>query len=134
MGTQRKKKKSVGPTFPGFGDAKILDHALFRGGFAQFVEVQVYDRDGGHAHPRFRFEFKSGTPDDIERAALQIECACCRCGATIHPFRRRKQSGEGYGRVYLAVACPLSVDPGCSRSKLAAATYTAIAEALGHKR
>lgn len=133
MGARRRKKTGA-PVFPGFGDSKLLDHPLFRHGFAQFVDVQLYDRDGGHSHPRFRFEFRSDTPDDVERAALEIECACCRCGATIHPFRRRKASGAGYGRIYLAVACPLTVDSGCARSRVAAATYTAIAEVLGHKR
>lgn len=120
---------------PGFGDdPRILDHPLFQGGFSKFVEVQVYDRDGGHSHPRFRFELDPDTPDDVERAALEIECACCRCGATIHPFRRRKGTATHRGRLYLAVACPHKVDPGCARSRVAAQTYTAIAAVLGHVR
>jgi hypothetical protein len=120
---------------PGFAtDPRILDHPLFRGGFSKFVHVEKYDRDGGHSHPRFRFEFNPDTPDDVERAALEIECACCRCGHTIRPFRRRKTKGPGLGRLYLAVACPHAVDQGCARSRVAAQTYTAIAAALGHKR
>jgi len=132
---KRKKRKNPGPSLFGPGDdPRILDHPLFRGALSKFVEVQVYDRDGGHSHPRFRFEFKPDTPDDVERAALEVECACCRCGATIRPFRRRKTAGPGLGRLYLAVACPHKVDPGCARSRVAAHTYTAIAAALGHVR
>ena len=130
------KKPPNGPTLPGMGEGapKVLEHPLFLA-LCKFVKVEIYDRDGGHAHPRFRFEWIKSTLEDVNRAALEIECGCARCGATIHPFRRRKPSNErGLGHVYLAVTCPLNVNVGCARSRVAADTYTAIAAALGHER
>ena len=133
---RRPKKADDGPWLPGMRQSPlILQHPLFMA-IAQFVKVEVYDRDGGHSHPRFRFEWQKGVPTDIGRAALEIECACAKCGATIRPFRLRKKNEEtdGLGHIYLAVTCPLDVRKGCARSKVAADTYTAIAALLGHRR
>lgn len=110
----------------------LLDHPLWHC-LAPFVSVEVYDRDGGHSHPRFRLELRRDTPADVRRAALAIECSCCRCGLPMHPFRTRR-GGARAGQTYVAVTCPLTDRLGCARSKVAAETYVAIAAALGYTR
>lgn len=110
----------------------MLEHPLFRA-LGQFIKVEPYARDGGHKHPRFRLEWHSTTPADINRAACEIEVACARCGATMRPFRLRKPS-SGRGHMYVAVACPHPVNRGCANSRPAADAVDAVAAALGHER
>ncbi len=93
-----------------------------------FVRVETYDRDGGHTHPRHRFEV---VVRDLEPATvrwlLDLEVMCVACGRRIHPVRRRVNSSQN---PYLAVTCMLSERLGCARSGAAAGEYTRIFQAL----
>jgi len=84
----------------------------------EFVQVQVYDRDGGHRRPRIRIEFKDMPPTEV-RWALAVTMPCVACGAAIHPIRERK----GGGGLYYACTCPLDVRMGCARGRAAADEY-----------
>ena len=102
-----------------------------------YVRRELYDRDGGHADPRRRFEMELPAGSPLVDLALGLRCACAACGAAIHPFRQRKQPAAtsrrrkpASERLYVAVACPLSVSVGCSRGDAAAEAYVALEEAL----
>jgi hypothetical protein len=99
---------------------------------------ELYDRDGGHADPRRRFELDLPSDSPLVAVALSCRCACAACGAAIHPFRQRKKSGKPAARprravgerLYVAVACPLDVSVGCSRGDAAADAYVDLEQAL----
>lgn len=99
---------------------------------------ELYDRDGGHADPRRRFELDLPVGSGLVDLALSCRCACAACGQPIRPFRQRKKSGKPAARsrravserLYVAVACPLDVSLPCSRGDAAADAYVALEEAL----
>ena len=99
------------------------------------IHVQPYARDGGHSHPRYRLELRNAAPLDIRTLALGLTMPCVACGRAIHPFRERGAAPAGRGSdqaqtVYLAVACPLAVNVGCSRGGAARDEYIRIREAV----
>lgn len=96
---------------------------------APWMEVQLYDRDGGHSRPRFRLELRSDTPRPLVDAALGLDALCCECGATIRPFRRRR-GDDGAQGVYLAVACRLADSLPCSRGMSARLAYHRLRAAI----
>ncbi len=85
-----------------------------------FLHIDVYDRDGGHEDPRIRIGF-DGLPDALGRELVFFEMPCVACQRPIHPLRRRE--GDGFDRLYLAPACPLSVRVACSRGRAAMLEY-----------
>lgn len=100
---------------------------------APFIQVQIYDRDGGHSHPRYRIELRNSTPPAMRQMALALEAPCAACGRPIHPFRERSApAGRGTEAqtVYVAAACPLDVNVGCSRGSAARDEYIRIREAV----
>lgn len=106
-----------------------------------YIRRELYDRDGGHADPRRRFEMELCAGSPLTDLALGLRCACASCGAPIHPFRRRKQPAATAARrrkpaserLYVAVACPLHVSVGCSRGDAAAEAYVELEEALASR-
>ena len=104
----------------------------------EYIRRELYDRDGGHADPRRRFEMELSVGSPLVDLALGLRCACAACGAAIHPFRQRKPKAAaqsrrrkpGSERLYVAVACPLHVSVGRSRGDAAAEAYVALEEAL----
>jgi len=114
--------------------ASVELHPLFKR-IAQFVRIEKYDRDGGHSKPRIRIEVATTMmPPNLIREMLKAEVQCVRCGQPIHPFRARTKGSsdrtELPRHVYVAVACPLDVNIGCSRGKAAKEAYIAIEEAV----
>jgi hypothetical protein len=108
----------------------VVTHPLFRL-LVPYFKIELYDRDGGHSHPRHRIELRDRElSDELLRRALQAEVACVRCGAPVHPFRARKKgrNGERPGHVYVAVACTLDCNKACSRGQEARAAYIEIAQ------
>lgn len=108
----------------------ITVHPLFER-LAPYIKIEMYARDGGHQKPRRRIELNSQLMDkDLLQAALAVTVACCACGQAISPFRpRQKGSGERAGpprHVYVAVACDLATNLGCSRGTAARDEYIRI--------
>lgn len=109
----------------------VLDHPLWSK-LAPYVRKESYNRDGSARDPRNRFELKT-MPEKLDARALRMEVRCCKCGATIHPIRARK---DGKARMevarhrYLSVSCPLNVNISCSRSKAAKEEYARLAIAI----
>lgn len=103
----------------------------------RYVHVEVYDRDGGHAHPRVRFEVHASNTMLFILTAIKVPCVAC--GRPIHPVRARAENDDlrnpasrppPAGHHYLAVTCPLSTKIGCSRSGAARDEYNQIKLAL----
>jgi hypothetical protein len=97
----------------------ILEHPFWPT-LQPYLHIEQYDRDGGHADPRIRIEFKE-VPPDVRERALALEMRCVACGEVIHPVRRRKVGLPG--SLYYAPSCPLEVRVGCSRGQAAAEVY-----------
>lgn len=94
----------------------------------EYLKIEVYDRDGGHGHPRIRIEWKA-MPQLLRQAAVQAIMPCVACGKPIHFVRERepaKRGGSGVGHLYYAPTCPLDVNIGCSRGAAARAEYAAV--------
>jgi hypothetical protein len=91
-----------------------------------YIRLEVYDRDGGHTHPRHRLEVQT-PPAALAKDLLTIVVDCAGCGTPMHPVRQRQ---AGTVHLYLAVACPLSVMLGCARSRAAAEAYEQIVAAV----
>lgn len=89
-----------------------------------YLQVERYDRDGGHANPRIRIEFRD-VPAPLMKDAMFTQTACCTCGRPVNPFRRREGDHD---RLYLAPACPIGIRIACSRGAAAAAVYEEIGE------
>jgi hypothetical protein len=104
---------------------RLTDHPLWPE-LRPYICVETYDRDGGHAHPRHRFEVRR-VPPTLAPRFLAIEVACATCGRAIAPIRQRRGAA---GNLFLAVSCLLSVRVGCARSPKAAAEYRHIIDAL----
>jgi hypothetical protein len=104
----------------------IVDHPAWQR-FGGYFRVEVYDRDGGHYHPRVRLEVD--VPPALHRAAMEVRVPCVACGAAIAPFRTRQSTRVS--KVYYAPTCPLSVNVGCSRGSAARDEYTRVRKALG---
>ena len=111
----------------------VVDHPLFPK-LVPFLKIEKYARDGGTNKPRRRLEIRtSDMPMKLQRQMLEMKVACVRCGAAIHPFRPRLRGSSNRTElprcVYLAVACPLDVNIGCSRGKAAKQAYIDIESA-----
>lgn len=77
---------------------------------------------------RLELSTRNLEPDLLE-AVLCLTTPCCRCGDTIHPFRRRgrpERLNALTGNVYVSLVCPQSVKPGCSRGRDAEAAKAAL--------
>jgi hypothetical protein len=85
-----------------------------------YLFVIAYDKDGGHADPRIRIEFRD-IPDHLSREAQDLIIPCVTCKRPSHPLRRRE--GDGFDRLYYAPACPVGVRAACSRSAPAHEEY-----------
>lgn len=96
-----------------------------------FIRVENYTREGGSTNPRYRLEVLGSMPLEV----LAWEQPCVECGESMHPFRaRRAESKRGVsGHVYLAVACPLNQNVGCSRGTRAKDAYIAIREVIAQE-
>jgi hypothetical protein len=102
----------------------------------EYIQIQLYDRDGSTVDPRVRIEFLP-MPPELQRRALALRVKCCRCGSPIFPVRRRgeAQRGQSAQHLYFAAACPLDVNVGCSRGNDAREEYKRVrAEAEKHGR
>lgn len=106
-----------------FFTAPILSHPLWPL-VRPWITFEVYDRDGGHAHPRYRLECHPPPSPSLRKVLLDIETTCARCGKTIHPIRARK--GSRHNQLFLAVSCDLDTCYGCSRGPEARDAYIAI--------
>lgn len=85
-----------------------------------YLFVIPYDKDGGHADPRVRIEFRD-LPDHLSHEAQFLVLPCITCQRPSHPLRRRE--GDGPDRLYYAPACPIGVRVACSRSAPAHEEY-----------
>lgn len=106
---------------------ELLHSELFRR-LAPSIKLEEYGRDGGPFRVRRRIELRTKELDpQVLREALHTQCQCVRCRAPIHPFRPRlKGVGDRVElarHVYVAVACPLDVNVGCSRGKQSRDAY-----------
>jgi len=103
----------------------ILQHPIWPE-LQPFVRIEIYDRDGGHEHPRHRIEIDTPPSGILLRKFLAVEMPCVVCGRTIHPLRER----EGRGHLYYAATCSLDVTFACARSAAARVEYDAIKAAV----
>lgn len=101
----------------------ILSHAMWRR-LEGYLQIEIYDRDGGHADPRIRIEFRD-VPPALMHEAMFVQVECVACARPINPFRRREGDSD---RLYYACACPVTVRAACSRGTAAADAYEAIKE------
>jgi hypothetical protein len=111
----------------------LLDCSLWTA-LAPYIDVETYDRDGSARDPRFRLEFQR-MPALLTAAALAVTVPCAECGRPMHPIRARQGPGnkrsEHVGQhLYLAAACPLEVNVGCSRGTGARLEYRRIRRAV----
>jgi hypothetical protein len=100
---------------------------------APHIRLQIYDRDGGHRHPRIRIELDTAAPLVVRQLALRIRMPCVACQTEIAPFRARRGKptrGAGVGAIYFAAACPLRVTYACARGDAAKNEYLAIKSAM----
>jgi hypothetical protein len=99
-----------------------------------YIKIEVYDKDGGHKHPRVRIELDSATPDELKKELLEFTMPCVACGHMIHPFRVRnagsKRSSHTSDHIFYAPTCPLNVNIGCSRGGEARDEYKRIKAAI----
>lgn len=95
-----------------------------------FVCVQIVRPDGGAINPRFRLEFKAGVTGDMKARWTTITVPCVNCGEPVHPIRARLPGGRAgpLGNLYLAPACTLKANVGCSRGKAVHKEYLKIRE------
>ena len=95
---------------------------------SEWIRLEVYDRDGGHEHPRHRIELDAPR-DDVAKLGrfVSMEMACVHCGRTIHPVRQRKGGGLN---LFIAVTCDLETTTACARSGDARDEYERIIEAV----
>jgi hypothetical protein len=114
-------------------NTSILEHKDWKK-IRHWVQIQYYGKEMRHNKvPRFRIELLSETPTKIRNLAVGVSAACVACGKPIRPFRSREESKRGKSvaqNIYLAVACPLNINIGCSRGGAARDTYTRIREDL----
>src|SRR5580765_7165526 len=103
----------------------VLDHPMWPL-IRPWIHVETYDRDGGHTHPRHRFEIVLPRNVAFRSALLDVECPCCACGAVVHPFRAREGDAADSTRLYVAVACELAKGYGCARGRAARLAYDAL--------
>lgn len=117
------------------GLVKLSEHPILDK-IAKYVNIQVYDRDGGTSSPRIRLELRTKNMDaDLLTEILTTQTPCVRCGLPVSPFRKRAEREGGAGRVrglaghvYIAIACPLARNYGCCRGSEADHEYVAIRE------
>lgn len=110
----------------------IIDHPIWDE-LAPYVRKEKYDRDGSARKPRNRFELAK-VPPELLRRALAVRIGCCRCGKPISPIRARQGEGDRMElprHLYLAVACPLDVNIGCSRGRDSKNEYLRLSLAVG---
>lgn len=106
------------------------DSALFQL-LKPYIEIEIYDRDGGHVHPRRRIELSKRAPSEVVALALAFETPCAACGEPIHCWRARAGGKRGgTAHLYFAAACPLSVNVGCSRGYAASSAYASLCDAV----
>jgi len=101
------------------------------------IRDEEYNRDGSAVRPRLRYEIDSEVSVAFAKRLLRVRVKCAHCGKPIHPIRARKGKGnrmEVPRHLYIAVACPLNVSVGCSRSRAAAAEYSNIENRLIYER
>lgn len=95
---------------------------------APHLKIEKYGRDGTHK-PRRRMEILPTASPALIRKLLVQKISCCACAQDIHPFRARKAPTERVQiprHLYVAVACPLDVNVGCSRGNLASDAYLSL--------
>ncbi len=90
-----------------------------------YLKVDIYDRDGGHDHPRIRIGFVD-LPEALSVEAQFAEIPCVECKRPIHPLRRRE--GDPNSRLYYAPCCLIAVRIACSRSGAVRVEYEAFKE------
>lgn len=116
-----------GPDTPDAAPSSIRHHELWPS-LLPFVRVEQAEGS------RFRLEVRDA-PVELAKLALEMEVQCADCGRTIKPVRPRKAPGNkrseftGKG-LYLALACPLSVNVGCSRGHAVRDEYQAVKAAV----
>lgn len=82
------------------------------------IRHSQYDRDDG------RHRFDIDVPREHKSLLLNIRVECVTCGRLMNPIRQRNSSSP---HAYIAVACPLTVSPRCSKGRAASDAYEAIA-------
>lgn len=116
-------------------NVKLSEHPILQR-IAQYINIQVYDRDGGTSSPRIRLELRTkGMDAALLEEVMAVQTPCVRCGDPVSPFRKRATRKGGAGRVaglqghiYIAIACPLKNNYGCCRGSEADHEYVAIRE------
>ncbi len=93
-----------------------------------YIDVEVYDRDGGHRRPRVRFEVNAPLKKLLAFANTKLHCVAC--GRLVPFVRARASVRSGGGHFYLAVTCPLTTSFACARSGAARDEYKRIKLAL----
>jgi hypothetical protein len=98
-----------------------------------YIKIETYSPDGGHARPRIRIEWNP-MPPALRRSALAASMSCVACGSAIQFVRARKQPpGRGTpGALYYAPTCPLNVNMGCSRGAAVRDEYLAVRAECGY--
>jgi len=97
----------------------IMDHPAWDE-LKPYLEIEFYDRDGGHENPRIRIELKH-LPAALSHRLQRIVMPCISCTKQINPLRRRK--GSTHSSLYYACSCPLEESLVCCRGSLAAQEY-----------
>lgn len=95
------------------------------------IRDERYGRDGGHEHPRHRFEVVTPKDPAVTSHLLGMRVACCACGREIRPVRRRHGSRKTH--LYLACTCELAVNYGCARGAAARDCYGRILAAVNQR-
>lgn len=70
-------------------------------------------------------------PSVLEQA-LDLTVPCCRCGAPVHPFRRRAEAerrAATTGAVFVSMSCPMD-RAGCARGRRAKEAKAALIAAI----
>lgn len=106
----------------------LIDHPIWPE-LVPLLKAQRYDRDGGHAHPRYRIEVKLPPERALLAKVLALEIPCAKCRRLITPIRTRKGSGH-FANWYLAVSCELRQRYSCARSRASAEEYVRIVDAI----
>lgn len=88
-----------------------------------YIRLEVYDRDGGASHPRYRIEVITPSDGVLLRRFLATTMPCVVCGRRINPIRARQGKSN---HLYFAATCELAVNYACARSADAREEYDAI--------
>jgi hypothetical protein len=113
--------------------ASLPEHACWRH-IAPLLSVEVGTvLASSHQHRRIELD-ASRLSEKQFGMLLGVLVRCPACNAGVCPFRRRfgKSAGRAArpGRLFVALACPLDVNIGCSRGKAASEATEALAAAI----